>query len=78
MITREYTREWIMAIRTDKAFSIPGSKSIKYLKHKRLMLPAIDKEKLQCIILNGGEVELKPERRFDAAVQAHMAARNGN
>ncbi len=64
-------------MQTDKAFTINGSKSIRYLDHDRLRMPAIPKTALADIILNGGQAELKPERRFDAAVQANMKIQEG-
>jgi len=57
---------------TDKSFSIPGNSSFRYLQHERLKRPILHKRVLQKIVLNGGQNKLKPERRFDAAVQAHM------
>lgn len=59
-------------IQTDKAFSINGNRSIDYLKHPRLKKPLIQRTVLRELILDGGEYELKPERRFDAAAQLHM------
>ena len=53
---------------TDKSFSLRGPSSINYLAHDRLREPILPREKLKEIVLNGGENELKPERRFDAAV----------
>ncbi len=57
---------------TDKAFTVSGTKSIKYLKHERLNAPILPRSLLNNIVLNSGELELKPERRFDAAVRAHI------
>lgn len=62
-----------LGIQTDKAFSLTGEKSINYLKHERLRTPALGRNVLREIELNGGDKRLRPERRFDAAVQAHMA-----
>ena len=53
---------------TDKAFSIPGSKSVLYLLHPRLERPQFPPEVLSKLILNGGESQLSPERRFDAII----------
>ena len=64
-----------LGTQTDKSFSLPGNKSINYLKHERLATPVLHQSCLQEIVLNGGENELKPERRFDAAVQAHLIAK---
>lgn len=58
---------------TDKAFSLSGRKNLQYLTHTRLLKPSVPREVLCELILDGGEHELKPERRFDAAVQAYMA-----
>ncbi len=57
---------------TDKSFSISGSASLDYLAHHRLTHPIVPSTELNNIILNGGENHLKPERRFDSAVQANM------
>lgn len=57
---------------TDKAFSLSGRKNLQYLAHTRLMSPSVPRDVLHDLILGGGEHELKPERRFDAAVQAYM------
>lgn len=57
---------------TDKAFAISGSRSIRYLSHKRLSNPELPKDVIKKIVLNGGESMLKPERRLDAVLQAHM------
>ena len=59
---------------TDKSFSLPGSTNAAYLKHPRLNAPILSSDALREIVLNGGERELKPERRFDAAVLLHMKA----
>lgn len=60
---------------TDKSFSLPGRRSIKYLRHPRLTNPALHQDCLLEIILHGGEKALKPERRFDSAVQLHFAGK---
>ena len=60
---------------TDKSFALSGKKSIKYLQHSRLNYPLLSKDILHELILNQGELELKPERRFDAAVLSHMSDR---
>ena len=61
-----------LGIQTDRAFAVSGLKSQKYLAHSRLQEPALSREALRNIILNGGEEKLKPERRFDAAVVNHQ------
>ena len=58
---------------TDKSFAISGRKTNEYLRHSRLRNPHYHKDILQKIILNRGELNLKPERRFDLAVVAQMA-----
>ena len=63
-------------LQTDKSFALGGKKTIKYLQHQRLRSPSLPRETLNELILDGGEAELKPERRFDAAVQAHMINRS--
>ena len=57
---------------TDKAFALNGNQSIRYLRHDRLSRPILPHSVLRDLILNGGEYELKPERRFDAAVRDHF------
>ena len=61
-----------LGLQTDKSFALGGRKSIVYLRHRRLVEPILNRNVLSELILYGGEGELKPERRFDAAVQAHM------
>lgn len=53
---------------TDKAFSINGMRSWKYLTDKALKKPRVKKTQIRHIILNGGQGQLSPERRFDAAI----------
>jgi hypothetical protein len=57
---------------TDKSFALSGRKSIRYLDHPRLSEPVLSHHVLGDLIIGGGEHELKPERRFDAAVLAYM------
>lgn len=57
---------------TDKSFSLGGRSSIRYLNHKHLRRPRLPRSVLTKLITGGGERELKPERRFDAAVVAYM------
>lgn len=52
----------------DKAFSITGTKSFKFLKCKELCHPRISKNEIKNIILGGGQNLLSPERRFDAVI----------
>lgn len=60
---------------TDKEFSVNGLNTIKYMKCQRLEKPIISRDKLFEIILNGGEKELMPERRFDQSIYFTMANR---
>ena len=61
-------------LQTDKSFSISGSKTINYMNHPRLRLPALQADILPDIIIGGGEKNLSPERRFDATI--YFSARN--
>jgi hypothetical protein len=56
---------------TDKAFAVNGRITHKYLSGPELMQPRISKYELKNIILNGGELMLSPERRFDAAIMSN-------
>lgn len=62
---------------TDKSFALSGKKTLKYLNHSRLAKPIMPSSLLNKLILNGGNSELKPERRFDAAVVSHMSKIGG-
>lgn len=53
---------------TDKEFSASGAVTNQYMKHPRLTVPRVHKSALSQIILNGGEKQLSPERRFDATI----------
>lgn len=53
---------------TDKAVALSGTTTSRYMQHPRLVKPAITKETLKEIILNGGQRLLSPERRFDATI----------
>ena len=57
---------------TDKSFAISGKSTRQYLAHDRLLCPHYPPKILQKLILNRGESNLKPERRFDAAVLSQM------
>ncbi|MXW42222.1 MAG: HindVP family restriction endonuclease [Acidimicrobiia bacterium] len=63
---------------TDKAYALSGRKSIRYLAHPYLRQPRLPRSILSSLILEGGERELKPERRFDAAVVAYMIQQAGS
>ncbi len=65
-----------LGLQTDKSFAISGKRTFNYLKHHRLEKPVLPRSVLYNLILKGGESVLKPERRFDAAVQAHMTSRS--
>lgn len=52
----------------DKAFSMPGNKTYKFLKSEELHHPRIKKNEIKNIILGGGQNLLSPERRFDAVI----------
>lgn len=60
---------------TDKAYAMAGNLTRKYLAHTRLSMPHYEKDVLDRLILNGGGNELKPERRFDAAVVAYLSSK---
>ena len=67
-----------LGAQTDKSLAISGRVTNRYLHHERLRRPLLHRRVLQDLILHilhGGERSLRPERRFDAAVQAHMVAR---
>lgn len=50
----------------DKEFSVPGSRTNKYMKCKRLIKPIVTKNEIKKIVLGGGQKFLSPERRFDS------------
>jgi len=52
----------------DKAFSVPGTSSYRFLKSDELLHPRIKKQEIKNIILGGGQNLLSPERRFDAVI----------
>lgn len=52
----------------DKAFSLPGSSSHKFLACDELTHPRIGKDEIKCVILGNGQDLLSPERRFDAVL----------
>jgi len=53
---------------TDKEFSASGIVTNQYMRHERIITPKVGKNALSEIILNGGERQLSPERRFDATI----------
>ena len=50
---------------TDKEFAVGGNITNRYMASPRLRKPLLPSSIVSEIILNGGEEELKPERRFD-------------
>lgn len=52
----------------DKAFSLSGRKTYKFLNCEELRHPRIKKDQIKDIILGGGQEYLSPERRFDAVI----------
>ena len=55
-------------MKNDKAFSVSGRKTNRFMFCDELIRPRIGKEELKNIILGGGQLLLSPERRFDAAI----------
>ncbi|WP_316383280.1 HindVP family restriction endonuclease [Enterobacter mori] len=53
---------------SDKEFSVGGRVTHKYMNHYRLRNPILSKDIVKEIILDGGEKNLSPERRFDQSV----------
>jgi 3'-phosphoadenosine 5'-phosphosulfate sulfotransferase len=53
---------------SDKEFALSGAITHPYLQHTRLACPAVSRQRLQDIILDGGHERLSPERRFDQSV----------
>lgn len=53
---------------TDKEFALNGKMTRDYMASPRRVTPALSKEVLTEIILNGGEKMLSPERRFDQSI----------
>lgn len=54
--------------RNDKAFSVNGSSTFKYLQCEELFHPRIKRSEIKNIVLGGGQDLLMPERRFDAFI----------
>ncbi len=55
-------------MKNDKAFSVSGRKTNKFMACEELTRPRINKLEIKNIILGGGQNMLSPERRFDAAL----------
>ncbi|WP_027086835.1 HindVP family restriction endonuclease [Cohnella panacarvi] len=53
---------------TDKEFSLNGKMTRDYMASPRRVTPALSKEVLTELIINGGEKMLSPERRFDQSI----------
>ena len=53
---------------TDKSFALSGLQTRHLMQHDRLGKPHYPRSVLNEIILGGGEDQLRPERRFDAAI----------
>ena len=62
-----------LGLQTDKAFAVSGKGIGRYISHERMRKPLLPPESLMRIILGDGHRELKPERRFDAAVVSYIA-----
>jgi len=60
--------EMAYGLQTDKEFSLPGLATLPYLNTPRRLNPALGKDVVAEVILNGGEKRLSPERRFDATI----------
>ncbi|MCC5848632.1 MAG: HindVP family restriction endonuclease [Verrucomicrobia bacterium] len=52
----------------DKEFAVSGARTNQMMRCERLTSPIITKDKIQKIILGGGQKHLSPERRFDAII----------
>jgi hypothetical protein len=74
-LARVYT-QMTFGLQTDKEFAVNGSVTNRYMKSPRLLNPAIHKDSVAEIILNGGEKNLKPERRFDQTLYFTVANQN--
>lgn len=60
--------EMTYSYQSDKEFSVSGRVTHRYMKHSRLRNPILSKDIIKKIILNGGERNLSPERRFDQSI----------
>ena len=58
---------------TDKEFAVSGRITRRYMNNSRIYEPVVKSIELKNIILNGGEKELSPERRFDQSVYFTVA-----
>jgi hypothetical protein len=66
-VTRIF-RQMALGNQTDKEFALNGRVTRQYMDHERLKKPYLKKHVLREIILDGGQKELSPERRFDATI----------
>ncbi len=66
-LTQIYT-EMAYGLQTDKEFALSGQMTKSYFDTPRRLKPALLKEAVAEIILDGGEKSLSPERRFDATI----------
>jgi hypothetical protein len=64
----EIYTEMAFGLQTDKEFALNGKMTRDYMNHPRRIKPAVKKDVLTKIILNGGVKLLSPERRFDQSV----------
>jgi hypothetical protein len=55
-------------VKNDKAFAANGSITHRFMSCERLTAPAISKNEIKNIVLNGGQNYLSPERRFDSII----------
>ncbi len=73
-LTSIYT-EMAFGLQTDKEFAVNGSVTRNYMDSPRKKTPIIERSALSEIILNGGEKQLSPERRFDQTIYFTIANR---
>lgn len=60
--------EMAFGTQTDKDFALPGKVTRTYMNSPRRVKPALKKDVIVDVILNGGQRILSPERRLDACV----------
>lgn len=60
--------EMTFGTQTDKDFALPGKLTRAYMNSPRRVKPALTKDVIVDVILNGGQRMLSPERRLDACV----------
>lgn len=64
----EIYREMSFGHQTDKEFAVNGKRSAPFMNSPRRTNPILGPSVLKEIILNGGQKELSPERRFDQTI----------